>query len=350
MEPTTKNNSVTSTTASPSGDEQECVNLSIEKMAFLGKMVAGIVHEINTPSSAINAASVNAVHHIQALLSAFMAMDELSLTGDDLHQIVMLIQKMTVMLNRPQIRRSSAEMRHEQKRLISELEQRGVQDGVELARQLARMELGEHLHDVLELAKTRSLDELLVVLTHSHRIVMSLLDIQISVDLLMHDVRALKSYAHPGQDTPELFDIHDTLDVALTILKNQLKHRIQVQYRYGDIPLISGYASELSHAWINVLHNAIQAIESSGMIVIETFTIDGNVGVRITDNGVGIPPEVQPQIFESHFTTKAPGQGTGLGLALVNKIITKHKGTITVNSKPGQTTFEVHLPLPVPSP
>jgi signal transduction histidine kinase len=343
MESTTNN----STAITASSSEQEWANLSTEKMALLGKMVAGIIHEINTPAGAINAASVNAVHHVQALLSAFMAMDELSLTGEDLHQIIMFIQKMTVMLNRPQIRRSSAEMRHEQKRLISELEQQGIQDGVELARQLARMELGEHLDEVLELAKRRSLDELLIVLTHCHRIVTSLLDIQISVGMLMHDVRALKSYAHPGQEAPELLDVHDTLDVALTILKNQLKHRIQVQYRYGDIPLIPGYASELSHVWINVLHNAIQAIEDSGVIVIETSTIDGHVGVKITDNGIGIPPEAQPKIFESDFTTKAPGQGTGLGLALANQIITKHGGTITVESQPGQTTFEVHLPLPV---
>lgn len=352
MKPTTNNAVISSTAPSSettSSPDSECPSLSTEKMALLGKMIAGIAHEINTPSSAISAASVNAVHHIQMLISAIMALDKLSLSEDDLHRIMKLIQTMASILNN-QHRRSSAEMRDEQRRLTNVLEQRDLPDSAELGRQLARMELGEHLDDVLELAETCPLEPLLEVLTHCHRILTSLLDIQISADMLMHNVRALKSYAHPDHDQPELLDVHDTLDVALTILKNQLKHRIHVECQYGEVPLISGYASELSHVWINILHNAIQAMEGEGQIVIETFITSAFLGVKITDNGPGIAQNIKDKIFQRDFTTKPRGEGTGLGLALVDQIITKHGGTITVDSKPGQTTFEVRLPLPIPSP
>ncbi len=325
--------------------EQERTVVLAEKMAVLGTMVAGIVHEINTPSSAISAASVNAIHHIQALISTLMTLETLSFTGDQLPRILTLLQKMTALLD-ARSRRSSAEVRDEQKRLSGILEERGIPDGADLARQLARMGLGDCLDEVLALAESCSLDDLMLVLTHCHRIVASLLDIRISADMLLHDVGALKSYAHPGQQQPELLDVHATLDVALTILKNQFTHRIQVDCQYGELPLLLGYAGELGHVWINVLQNAIQSIEGEGRIVIETVALNnGEVGIKITDTGAGIPADVQPKIFDSHFTTKTQGQGTGLGLALVKQIITKHRGTITVASRPGQTVFDVHLPV-----
>ncbi len=323
---------------------QECAVIVTEKMAVLGRMLAGIVHEINTPSSAISAASVNAVHHIQALLSTLLNLKTLSFTENEWIQILGLIQKMTVVLDK-QSRRSPAEMRKERKRLHGILEQRGIPEGAELARQLARTDLGDSLDDVLGLARTCPLDDLLPVLMHCHRIIVSLQDIRMSADMLVHDVRSLKSYAHPGQKEPELLDVHETLDVALTILKNRLKQRIQVECQYTDLPFIVGYAGELSHVWSNLLQNALQAMKNGGQILIETFAVNDGAGIRITDNGPGIPEHVQPHIFENHFTTKAPGEGTGLGLALVQQIVTKHQGTITMKSHPGQTVFEVHLPF-----
>ena len=328
----------------PNTDHQERAAVVTEKMAVLGRMLAGIVHEMNSPSSAISAASVNAVHHIQALLSTLLSRNTLALTEDEWVRVLELIQKMTAVLDK-QSRRSPAEMRTERKRLTGMLEQRGIPKGAELARQLARMDLGDSLDDVLELAHACPLDDVLLVLTHCHRIVVSLQDIQMSANMLVHDVRSLKSYAHPGQKQPELLDVHETLDVALTILKNHLKQRVQVECQYADLPFIMGYAGELSHVWSNLLQNALHAMKNEGRILIETFAVDGGAGIRITDNGPGIPEDVQPHIFEDHFTTKAPGEGTGLGLALVRQIITKHQGTITVRSHPGQTVFEVRLPF-----
>ena len=314
-----------------------------EKMAMLGRMVAGIVHEINTPASAINAASVNAIHHVRELLSVLMTSQMFSLDEEIWFRILDLIQKMTKTLDTPS-RRSSSEMRDEQKRVNSILEQRGIYEGAELARQLTRMDLGEAVDEVLALTQVCPPEDVLLVLTHCHRIMTSLSDIHISADMLLHDVRAVKSYAHPGQEHAEVCDVHATLDVALTVLKNQLKHRIQVDCLYGNLPLISGHASELSHIWINLLQNAVQAIDGEGRIEIKTFTLEGAVGITITDNGPGIPADVQSKIFDRHFTTKAPGDGTGLGLALVKQIIAHHRGTITVKSQPGHTVFEIRLP------
>jgi signal transduction histidine kinase len=104
----------------------------------------------------------------------------------------------------------------------------------------------------------------------------------------------------------------------------------------------------LSHVWINIIHNAVQAIQGKGDILIETFMKKEHLGVRITDNGGGISQEVQSKIFDIHFTTKNRGEGTGLGLYIAHKIVKKHEGTIRVVSTPGKTTFEVLLPLASP--
>jgi signal transduction histidine kinase len=278
------------------------------------------------------------------LLDTLTSLSRIALNEEKLHKLMGLLQKMASDLETQQ-RQSSSEMREEQKRLTNTLKQQGIANNAELARQLARMELGGYLDDVLSLTATCDRDDVLSVLTHCHRIFRSLGDIRVSVDILMHDVLALKSYAHPGQAEPETLDVHQTLDVALTILKNQLKHRFQVECHYGNLPTITGYAGELSHVWINIIHNAIQAIEEEGRIVIETSSTSTGVSIKITDNGPGIAPDIQDKIFDDHFTTKAQGEGTGLGLALVTQIIAKHHGTINVNSTPGHTYFEVHLPL-----
>lgn len=312
-------------------------------MAALGRMVAGITHEINTPSSAISAASVNALHHVRQLLDALPAPKLAALTEEAWGHVVMLLDTMLTALD-AKARRSSSEMRQEQKRLGCLLDERGIPNGDDLARQLVRLELGDRVDEVLALARIIPLQDLLPVLTHCQRVLASLVDIQISADMLLHDVRALKSYAHPRQEQAELLDVHASLNVALTVLKNPLKHGIEVEYEHGDLPLVRGYASELSHAWMNILHNAIQAIEGQGRIGIDTYATDDEVVVRIVDDGPGIPEEVQARIFDRNFTTKAPGDGSGLGLALVSEIIANHQGTITVDSRPGRTAFEVRLP------
>jgi signal transduction histidine kinase len=132
------------------------------------------------------------------------------------------------------------------------------------------------------------------------------------------------------------------------ILRPKIKAGISITRDYADdVPRIEAYGSELNQVWTNIIDNAIDAMRGQGELVLRTYTKDDDViVVEITDNGPGIPPEIQPRIFEPFFTTKAPGVGTGLGMHIAyNIVVHKHNGQIQVASKPGETQFRVTLPI-----
>jgi signal transduction histidine kinase len=119
-----------------------------------------------------------------------------------------------------------------------------------------------------------------------------------------------------------------------------------VQREYERIPfLVNSFGSELNQVWTNIIDNAIDAMNGKGELRVRTYREDDCVVVEITDNGPGIPADIKPHIFEPFFTTKGVGQGTGLGLDTVARIVRKHRGHIEVNSKPGNTRFQIWLPL-----
>jgi len=138
-----------------------------------------------------------------------------------------------------------------------------------------------------------------------------------------------------------------SLENTPTILNHKLKRRaVVVQRDYEQIPLlVNSFGSELNQVWTNIIDNAIDAMGAGGKLRVRTYRDDGCVVVEIGDNGPGIPPEIKPRIFEPFFTTKGVGEGTGLGLDTVQRIVRKHRGNIQVASEPGDTRFQVWLPL-----
>jgi signal transduction histidine kinase len=141
-------------------------------------------------------------------------------------------------------------------------------------------------------------------------------------------------------------DIVKGLETTLTILNHKLKHGVVVERDYQKIPLlVNSFGSELNQVWTNIIDNAIDAMRGEGKLRVRTYREENCVVVEIADNGPGISPEVQPHIFEPFFTTKGVGEGTGLGLDTVQRIVKKHRGSIQVHSKPGETRFQVWLPL-----
>lgn len=323
--------------------------ISSTKMATLGQMVAGIAHEINSPSGAINAAIVNMNHHLKSLIESFWELDKQGITRGDFQRMMRIVANMASALDQDQ-RKSPGEIRDEQKRISERLQRQAIPNNQKLAKHIARMDLARNIDQLLSLVKTYDTDSILMFFTHCSRIINSAKDIKLSITMLTRLIKALKSYSYPKQEKPELTDIHESIDTALAILNHRLKHRIQVECQHGEIPKIWCYANELSHVWINIINNAIQAIDGEGQITIKTFVTDTYLGVKITDNGLGIPTEILDHIFDIHFTTKPRGEGTGLGLYIAHQIIEKHGGTIDVVSTPGNTTFEVHLPLVIASP
>jgi signal transduction histidine kinase len=165
-------------------------------------------------------------------------------------------------------------------------------------------------------------------------------------------VGALKRYSRLDEAPLERVDVHAGIEDTLVILSHQLKYGengVTITRSFGSLPPITAYVGELNQVWTNLIHNAIQAMDGRGDILIETRTEGGEIEVAIQDSGPGIPPEVASRIFEPFFTTKAKGEGTGLGLSICARIVEKHGGTIRVDSRPGRTRFEVRLPVEGPS-
>ncbi len=160
-------------------------------------------------------------------------------------------------------------------------------------------------------------------------------------------VQSMKSYSYLDQGVQQLVDVHQGIEDTLQLFAHRLKPGIEVHRCYDqDLPQINAYGSELNQVWTHLIENAIDAMEGNGRLKIRTMRDGDSVCVEITDSGVGIPPEIQSRIFESFFTTKPVGKGTGLGLDIVRRIVeNRHQGTIALESKPGETRFSVRLPL-----
>ena len=159
-------------------------------------------------------------------------------------------------------------------------------------------------------------------------------------------VKSLKAFARLDEAEYQKVDLHEGLDSTLTLQQHELKDRIHVVRTYGEIPEIDCYAGELSQVFMNLLVNAIQAIEGEGTIRIETSADSEYVYVKISDTGKGILPENIDQIFDPGFTTRGSGVGTGLGLSTSYNIVQKHEGEIEVESEVGKgSTFTVRIPM-----
>ncbi|MEM6264626.1 MAG: HAMP domain-containing sensor histidine kinase, partial [Bacteroidota bacterium] len=161
-------------------------------------------------------------------------------------------------------------------------------------------------------------------------------------------VKSIKSYTHMDQAIQlDAVDIRPGIENTLTMLGHKLKKKqIEVDLEIPeDLPQVHGIVGELNQVWTNLLDNAIDALPKGGLINIKAFCLPDLVRVKLIDNGTGIPEEVQSRIFEPFFTTKGIGEGTGLGLDIVKKVLHNHKGSIDLNSEPGRTEFCISLPI-----
>ena len=158
-------------------------------------------------------------------------------------------------------------------------------------------------------------------------------------------VKAIKSYSYMDQAPLQDVDIHEGLESTLTMLGHRLKG-VEVRRQYDrNLPRITAYGGELNQVWTNLIDNAVDAMEGHGHLLLRTSHDADVVTIEIIDDGPGIPPELQGRIFEPFFTTKGVGKGTGLGLDICHRIVTRrHRGTIRCFSSPGETRFVVRLP------
>lgn len=325
-----------------------------EKMASLGQLVAGVAHEINTPAGAISAAASNLMNFLPSLSESFQALIAMGLSAEDRAGILSLVSQLFEAVIRK--RKSTLSLRQEARELEERLQEQGFEDARRLAKQLVRLELHEALPEFLPILQRHQPEPLVDFLERCSKIVNASKDIKLSIDIITRIIHALKLYSRLDQAKVEEVDVHEGIETTLIILQNQIKHGIQVNRSYGDLPAIPCYANELNQVWTNLIHNAIQAMNGQGTLTIETYLIspgressgntteEARIGIKITDTGPGIPDNIQDKIFDPYFTTKDQGEGSGLGLGIAQHIVERHHGDIRVTSKPGETSFEVLLP------
>jgi signal transduction histidine kinase len=159
-------------------------------------------------------------------------------------------------------------------------------------------------------------------------------------------VTDMKHFAHPGTSEPKLTDINNSIETTLNVIWNDLKYKTEVIKEYSDLPKIKCFPQQLNQVFMNILLNAVQAIEGKGTITIKTKTEKNSIILSFADTGTGINPDNLSKIFDPFFTTKPVGKGTGLGLNVAYNIIKRHNGTINAQSTPGKgTVFTISLPL-----
>jgi signal transduction histidine kinase len=168
-----------------------------------------------------------------------------------------------------------------------------------------------------------------------------------AVDKASRVVKALKTYLHTtGSDEPEPTNIKENMETVLTIYHNRLKQGVKVIKQYEDVPDVNVFPDQINQVWTNLIVNAVQAMDNKGTLTIKIYPEDDYVVVSIADTGKGIPKEIQSKIFEPFFTTKVSGEGSGLGLDIIKRILDSHSGKISFVSEPGVgTTFYVKLPI-----
>ncbi|WP_374164229.1 sensor histidine kinase [Arcticibacter sp. MXS-1] len=318
-----------------------------EKLVALGKLSAGLAHELNNPASAIvrSASELRRLHHagpekLKKILLICPDPDQI----DRLNALILPLIEQGLRSHLSLMARSSLE-----EEIIDWLEQHSAADPFTLGATFASWNVQiRDLEAVAAIMGEQYLPDILEWLAGTLETERAICDIQAATDRISELVNAVKTYSHMDQGRDkERANVAEGINSTLTILTHKLKEKnIRVERCFDPkLPQVQAFVGELNQVWTNLIDNAVDAMPDGGKLTISAAQEGDKLMVRIEDNGHGIPQDVLPHIYEPFFTTKNIGKGTGLGLDIVHKIVAHHNASIKVESEPGKTAFQICFPL-----
>ncbi len=330
------------------------ITVQQEKMASLGTLAAGLMHELNNPGAAARRAAQQLRENLMRMHELSIKFKERDLTKEQKHCMVDL-QEQALAVKQP-LRMNSLEQSDAEEALAQWMESANIENAWKMAPTLVSIGM-----DAKELECARNefdgplLSEALGWLEAMVSSMQLVGTIEESIGRVTDLVRAVKSYAYEGKGQKQSIDINDSIHATMIILAHKLREKeIVVEKNFApDLPPLHSECSGLNQIWTNLLDNAIDAVPQHGHIRVRTWADkadarpDGSPAVlciSVSDNGVGIPLESQPQIFDPYYTTKPVGVGTGIGLGIVQRIVEQYGGSIRFSSEPGNTEFVVRIP------
>jgi signal transduction histidine kinase len=325
--------------------KNQVMSFQQEKLAALGTMAAGLMHELNNPGSAARRAASQLRENLMRMHRLSPKFVRTPLTEEQKECVVELQE--CAFSAKPPTSMSSIEQSDAEEALASWMEDQHVEDAWKLAPSLVAMGINS---EELQCARSSFSDELFSMSLNWLEAMVSSMQlvgtIEESIGRVTELVSAVKSYAYEGRGLKQTIDVNKSLYSTLVVLGHKIREKALVLEKSfaPDLPQLVTECQGLNQIWTNILDNAIDASPQNARLAIRTWKDDRDIVISIADHGSGIPLESQEHIFDPFYTTKPVGVGTGLGLGIVHKIVEQYGGTIRFSSVPGETEFVVRLP------
>ena len=317
-----------------------------EKLLAVGKLAAGLAHELNNPAAAAARGVATLREFERERQDAFARATNIGAAAEQLAALAALGAEASDLVA-PERLDPLAESDLEQE-LVEMLDRRGLADGRGIASALTEARLGpEWVERVAAMVGEDCLEPGLRFVAACAGAHVVLAELEEATTRIADLVGAVRNYSYLDQAPQQAVDIHEGLESTLALLGHKLREKqVEIIRDFdSELPAVEAAGSKLNQVWTNLLDNAVDALDAGGRITLRTRELGERVCIEIRDNGPGIPEDLQARIFDAFFTTKPVGRGTGLGLDIAQRIVVQHHGDLRLRSKPGDTCFQVLLPV-----